>query len=222
VSHAGCMPRTASRAGVGHGGRTREDGARAPGCSHAGLQAERPPLRAAHRVGEAAPRLEHAGPPWVSHGPRWSCWPPWASRGPRWSRWPPWASRGPRRMPRRASQRRRREGGEGKEKEGPPRRAPVSSARAPSRQHGFFLRGIVRERSFGMSRGERGSRFFLGFGRRGHGCCGGWANSVGERLCPRAHMQGGGWAGTPTQLGFGGAGPRRASGPRGDGPRTAC
>jgi hypothetical protein len=140
----------------------------------------------------------------VSHGPRWSCWPPWASRGPR-------------RMPRRASQRRRREGGEGKEKEGSPRRAPLSSARAPSRQHGFFLRDVVRERSVGMSRGERGSRFFLGFGRRGHDCCGGWTNSAGERLCSRADMQGGGWAGTPTQLGFGGAGPRRASGPRGDG-----
>jgi hypothetical protein len=89
--------------------------------------------------------------------------------------------------------------GKGKEKEGSPRRAPMSSAQAPSRRFGFFLRGVERERSFGLSRG-REKAVFLGFGRRGHGCRGGWcARAVGDAgarcsVSPARRRQGAGGA----------------------------
>jgi hypothetical protein len=106
--------------------------------------------------------------------------------------------------------------------------ASMSSARAPSRQHGFFLRGVERGKILGKSRGERESRFPLGLddvgaaaaAARARGWLGmpgrtaWWARRAGAKASGAAARAG--WA-APREQRWLGRGEGRPAGPRREG-----
>jgi hypothetical protein len=102
--------------------------------------------------------------------------------------------------------------GRGKEKEGSPRRALMSSARAPSRRFGFPCEVSSERGVFGLSRGERGGRFSLDSGDVGAAAAAagvrGWLGTSGRGCSVGPARRGQGASGAAARAGWAAPGER--------------